>query len=42
MSFDLLFKRMFGDVEHKERAASLVSTLLHIPYEDVKNNLNHF
>ena len=30
---------MFGDVEHKERAAYLVSTLLNLPYEEVKENI---
>ena len=39
MRFDLLFKRMFGDVEHKERVAYLVSTLLDLPYKEVKENI---
>ena len=39
MSFDLLFKRMFGDVNHKERVSYLVSTILNIPYEEVINNI---
>lgn len=39
MSFDLVFKKMFGDNEHKERTALLVSTLLNIPYNDLVNNI---
>lgn len=39
MRFDLLFKKIFGDVEHKERVSYLISSLLDIPYETVKNNI---
>ena len=39
MSFDLLFKKMFGDENHKERVSYLVSTILNIPYEEVKDNI---
>lgn len=39
MSFDLLFKKMFGDENHKERVSYLVSALLNLPYEEVKENI---
>ena len=39
MSFDLIFKKMFGDNEHKERTASLLSVLLGIPYDDLVDNI---
>ncbi len=39
MSFDLLFKKMFGDENHKERVSYLVSTMLNLPYEAVKDNI---
>ena len=39
LSYDLLFKKVFGDYEHKERAASLVSVCLNIPYEEIVNNI---
>ena len=39
MSFDLLFKMMFGDENHKERVSYLVSALLNLPYEEVKENI---
>ncbi len=39
MSFDLLFKKMFGDENHKERTAYLISTFLQLPYKEIKETI---
>ena len=39
MSFDLLFKKMFGDENHKDRTAYLISTFLQLPYKEIKENI---
>lgn len=39
LTFDLAFKKMFGDEEHKERTAILISTFLDIPYEEIVDSI---
>ena len=39
MSFDSLFKKMFGDENHKERTAYLISTFLQLPYKEIKETI---
>ena len=39
LSYDLVFKKMFGDNEHKERVSYLVSIVLEIPYKEVVNSI---
>ena len=40
MGFDPLFKKMYGDVNYTNKAAALVSIVLSIPYEDIKDRID--
>lgn len=40
MGFDPLFKKMYGDVNYTNKAAALVSIVLNIPYEDIKDRID--
>ena len=40
MGFDPLFKKMYGDVNYTNKAAALISIVLSIPYEDIKDRID--